>query len=360
MNILPATYQTAFKSLLLSISLLAFSLIVQGQNWTQYDQGTPPQHAAGVSPIGSYVSADLGVINLSNGSLSISLPMGTSGGRGFTMPISLNYSSKVWSLAHESVYDPVHQIDKMSVYSSYGAEGTYSDIYQRLAPGWTVSGVPSLKVQSVSINPCSSNGLPLYSLTKVSVVLPDRCEIELRDDQTDGAPLYIGCVVATPYRGSRWHATNGSGAIFISETDNVLVPGTLVTGDGMRYHFVNSVGPGGASARCDLITDRNGNQISITYSYVVSTGHLETDFIDQLGRTTKIEENAPDPGNSSIILPLLVTLKGYQNTTQYYKVKTDLLSSHIRADYGYNSQPIVTGNKDTFGYCYGGGYSPGR
>src|SRR5262249_42442870 len=86
--------------------------------------------------------------------------------------------------------------------------------------------------------------------------------------------------------------------------------------------------------------------------------HITTDFVDQLGRTVKVEENALDPANPSVTLALLVTVKGYQVTTQYYKVKTDLLGNQIRADYNYNQQPIVTGSNDRFNYCYGGGQPP--
>src|SRR5262249_10168646 len=46
------------------VLLVTFCLIAQGQTWTQYDQGTPPQHAAGVSPLGSYLSTDLGTVSL--------------------------------------------------------------------------------------------------------------------------------------------------------------------------------------------------------------------------------------------------------------------------------------------------------
>jgi len=47
------------------IMLIVSAFIVQAQDSTQYDRGTPPQHAAGVSSLGSYISTDLGTINLS-------------------------------------------------------------------------------------------------------------------------------------------------------------------------------------------------------------------------------------------------------------------------------------------------------
>jgi hypothetical protein len=66
------------------------------QSQTQYDKGTPPQLAAGVSSAGSYT--ELGTVNLSNGGLNFNIPLGTVGGRGnVSFPLVLSYSSKVWS-----------------------------------------------------------------------------------------------------------------------------------------------------------------------------------------------------------------------------------------------------------------------
>src|SRR5882672_8802946 len=342
---------------LAAILVIATGLSVQAQTWTQYDQGTPPQHAAGVSPVGSYLSTDLGTVNLSNGSLNLSLPMGSAGGRGFTIPIALNYSSKVWSVAHESVLWPwPHDMDVDMAYARYAAGDTEMDLFNRVAPGWVVGGMPLLKRQSISFPGCQSYSL--YGLNKLTVVLPDKGEIELRDDLTDGAPLYMGCTPNGEYRGQRWHATDGSGIVFISDVDNGValnsLAGTLITGDGMRYRFTNV---SGLLGRASSVTDRNGNQITINYS-TDQTGKITTEYIDQLGRSTKVEQHAPDPANGSVILALLVTLKGYQGTPQYYKVKTEALSNHIRSDFNYNGQQILTGYNDRFGYCYAGGQPP--
>jgi hypothetical protein len=202
----------SLKSLLATACLIICCLNLQAQTWTQYDQGTPPQHAAGVSPVGSYLSSDLGTVNLSNGSLNLSLPMGTAGGRGFNIPITLSYSSKVWSVAHDSVYWSLKDMDVDMAYAHYAAADTYEDIYFRVAPGWTIGALPLLKRQNVGITPCPGTGSAVYILEKLTVVLPDKGEIELRDDQLDGAPAFTNCV-APEYRGSRWHATDGSGAI---------------------------------------------------------------------------------------------------------------------------------------------------
>ncbi len=348
------------------ILLATFCLGVQGQTWTQYDQGTPPQHAAGVSPLGSYLSTDIGTVNLSNGSLNISLPLGTVGGRGFSIPITLNFSSKVWSAAHDTTFHPVWETDVGMVYARYGAGDFEEDIFNRVAPGWTIGGTPLLRVQHNGINSSCAGGYYLYRHTKLTVILPDKGEIQLRDDLNEGVPLYTGCAPTfVENRGQRWHATDGSGIIFISDDANGVVnndlAGTLITPDGTRYRFQNAVGSIGTLAhlaRCVSITDRNGNRIIINrYTDPLDPAHITTDYIDQLGRTIKVEQSALDPANPSVTLALLVTVKGYLGATQYYKVKTDFLSNNIRADFGYTGGRIVTGNKNNFGYC--GSLPPG-
>ncbi len=41
---------------LAAIILVSSTVAVQSQSSTQYDKGTPPQHAVGVSSFGSYIS----------------------------------------------------------------------------------------------------------------------------------------------------------------------------------------------------------------------------------------------------------------------------------------------------------------
>src|SRR5215510_7927268 len=222
------SYRIAQKSTLhiaIPFLLIMTSTLALGQGTSQYDRGTPPQHAAGVSSFGSYTSADLGNVNLSNGSLNMAIPLGTVGGRGFSLPLTLNYSSKVWSVSKDIDY-----VDGSATapYASYGAGSFLQDWHNRLTPGWTVGIAPLINVRSFGIDPLVYPGCG-YSryLTKLTVSLPDKGEIELRDDYTDGAPHIAGtnpntgnCKWYDQYRGRRWHAADGSGIIFISDVDN--------------------------------------------------------------------------------------------------------------------------------------------
>jgi hypothetical protein len=229
---------------------------------SQYDKGTPPQFVAGVSGIGSYTSADIGTINLANGSLNIKLPLASVGGRGFSFPLSLNYSGKLWSakVGRDFVYDPIPRQLPAS-YADYATGDDEMDIFHRVGPGWSIGGLPTLRATGVGINPqknvstgCDEFG---YVVVKLTLVLPDKGEVEFRDDVTDGAPLVTvvdppsGCKRMDGNRGTRWHATDGSGAIFICDTTNGVssgnLNGTVIYPDGMRYKFTTGTNNGGVS-----------------------------------------------------------------------------------------------------------------
>jgi hypothetical protein len=206
------------KLSLVFVVMLISSVTTSAQSSSQYDRGTPPQHAAGVGSFGSYSSPDLGTVNLSNGSLNLAVPLGTVGGRGFSFPITLSYSSKVWSVSKETDF-----VDGSATvpYASYGAGGFLEDWHYRLSPGWTVGITPLIHVRSFGIDPLVHPGCG-YSryLTKLTVSLPDKGEIEMRDDYTDGAPHIAAtkpntgnCKWYDQYRGRRWHAADGSGII---------------------------------------------------------------------------------------------------------------------------------------------------
>lgn len=183
----------AVRLLIVFTMLAAIRLTAAAQDQGQYDRGTPPQHSAGVSAIGSYISADIGTINLSNGSVNFRLPMGSVGGRGFWLPLTLNYTSKLWSGRRSQVNAGGQQPDSTApiAFASYN-DGTV-DSYYAVAPGWTVGAAPFLKARGVGIGPhyvqaheCNNFD---WVVVKLTLVLPDKGEIELRDDQYNGAPV---------------------------------------------------------------------------------------------------------------------------------------------------------------------------
>lgn len=353
-------------------------------NPNQYDKGTQPPLKSGVSEFGSYHSADIGTVNLSNGALSIGLPLGSVGGRGFSTPLMLNYSSKLWSGEQSTVIDePLAPPRTPQVYKTvsavYDNPSAVTDYYQMVAPGWTLGINPTLKatitgVQSYACSPGVPGGPTgfSYAITKLTLTLPDKGEVELRDDNYDGAPLlaevYPGftpstCKLRDGNRGRYWHATDGSGIIFIADTATSIysgnLTGTAITADGTRYTFTD---PGNISGgtqypymigtkylvRCAEIKDRNGNKITIAYS-----GNTTT-FTDQLGRTTTVGFNVTDPtppsGQTAQTLAVLVTLKGTGNTPRYYKLKLLPMNQCWKPGENPSNTPVYNGANDPQGY----------
>ncbi len=124
------------RAILLPLVFSIYPLCVLAQQ-SQYDRSTPPQHAAGVSPLGSYTSADVGTVNLSNGALNLKFPLGSVGGRGFSLPLTLNWSSKIWSGSTDIETDRDGSL-KTIAYADFDRLDDYVDFGNRIGPGWTV------------------------------------------------------------------------------------------------------------------------------------------------------------------------------------------------------------------------------
>jgi YD repeat-containing protein len=338
-----------FRTLIAISAVILITSSAFSQTTTQYDRATPPQHTAGVSAIGSYVSADLGNVNLSNGALNLKIPIGTIGGRGLSMPITLNYSSKVWSASTDTAVNQLG-VETPVAYADYDRGSDWIGWWDFIGAGWTVGGVPMLtprrvQIQKITGGPCS--GGYTHLLTKLTLKLPDGGEVEFRDDVSDGAPLPAsGCGASAASRGTRWHATDGSGMIFINDVDNGVaafpvwnLSGVVVTREGTRYRF-------SAGGQCTSITDRNGNKIKIEYFTPA-----EVRYTDPLGRITTIKQNVADPDNPSVTLPILVTFPGYQGTPRYFKIKRGIMNANYRGDIN-PSLPVITGDWDPLSRGY--------
>jgi RHS repeat-associated protein len=351
-----------------AIVLLASLTALCQDEKSQYDKGTPPQHVAGVSDIGSYISVDLGTVNLSNGSLNFKIPLGQIGGRGFSIPLTLNYSSKIWSARRGDEFILDLNATRPFAFASYNDPDQFYPLYSNIAPGWGVGAVPVLKAVSNEQAPVHnpSNGCDEFALilNKLTLILPDKGEVQFRDDLTDGKFLNTRGLGTPPcrwrdgYRGARWHATDGSGMIFISDQDDGVslgnLSGTVIAADGTRYRFIDP-NPGALyllkkSVRCVSITDRNGNQITIQYVPGQVIGQDSVIYTDQLGRQTRIDFNVTDTNGDP--LAVRVQLAGYNGAVRYCKIKTDVMNLHYRD--GVNPVlPVINGDFDSQGFGYG-------
>lgn len=144
---------------------------------SQYDKGTPPQHAAGLSATGSYLSTELGTVNLSNGGLNFNIPLGTIGGRGnVSLPLLLSYSSKVWSASMDVDLERESMTEQSVAYADYDNHSTFAGA---AVPGWSLRAGVSLNSQFVKIQRIMSGpnvGCYLYGLHKLTLNLPDKAK----------------------------------------------------------------------------------------------------------------------------------------------------------------------------------------
>jgi RHS repeat-associated protein len=331
------------RNILPIVTFILTSFIVASGQQTQYDKGTPPQLAAGVSSAGSYMSTELGTVNLTNGGLNLNIPLGTVGGRGnVAIPLTLNYSSKVWSASTDVDTERESGTEQSVAYADYDNQSSFAGA---AAPGWTLRTGMYLSTNFVRIKKILSGpsvGCYTYGLNKLTLNLPDKGEVEFRDDATDGAPLFLNCTTQqTTSRGTRWHATDGSGAIFINDVDNGVglfptpnLTGTVIFADGTRFSTTTN----------GAIVDRNGNQITGTFN----------GYTDQLGRNISIQYGVADPDNPSVTLAVLITLPGYQGASRYYKIKTGIMNQNYRSDIN-PTLPVISGDWDPEGWGYNWG-----
>jgi RHS repeat-associated protein len=211
--------------------------------------------------------------------MSIQIPLGGYPGRaGSGLPISINYSSKLWRTEYKGTYR-----------SGYATRSqAWADYAEHSAAGWTSSlAVPRIEWPSYT-EVYDSDGLPLcrtpdcpdttyidkYFINHVHVYMPDGSGHELRKDnsisidQADNSGTY--------------RAVDGSRLRFEAGSNTLYLP------DGSRYIL----------AATTQYIDRNGNTLSYSYS----TGQ----WTDTLGRVINnpLGDNAPSSaGDVSYTMP---------------------------------------------------------
>jgi RHS repeat-associated protein len=273
--------------------LLAPAAPALAQSASPVDGITPLGLAPG-RPAGSFALSGFEAVNLFNGHLSFALPLLRVQGRGeagFTMHLTVE---RRWSLRLSNVRRNPGEPELYTVEWDWGVNPGYGPgaMYQRSA------------TQRVSIDDDYRVRFQ-EGLTRLTFRGGDNTEHDFRDDRTDGrmAEWWEG---QAPFdRGTRWHATDGSAATFLSDgaiRDAGAVPlgtrpvtgGRLLLADGTEYRIGN--GAGGAPGRVTRIRDRNGNLVHLEHD-----GGLLRRATDSLGRVVTIEyRRAAEPWEDEI------------------------------------------------------------
>jgi len=252
--------------------------------------------------------------------LQFSISLGEYAGRGGNLPIVLNYSSKVWSLRHQSTLPRI---------PTNPDEGPFDQIYdgkfaQDSAAGWT-STLDWVRFPApATTEQYDNNGNPVkgqgqWMAARIYVNLPDGSKHEMRrDDGVYWTTTSTGCRTIgeecaqpnifynPPALNGIYYAVDGSRMKYDTATK------TLSLADGSRYVFV------GTRSAPESFTyyDVNGNVL--TYNYAANQ------WTDTLGRSFQ----PPLPNANQVGITFGVTpredvyqLPGLNGATQRYVLR---------------------------------------
>ena len=226
--------------------LVCFGISVQAQKEQQYTQNKSDQ----------VLRSDIR-IDPATHALGIQLPLMVYPQRaGATFPIALSYSSKVWRLEFDDIYEP----------PGAGAPRaqSFADYAEKSVAGWTSTlDVPTIdftfRLQSYDLTSVNygQDGGPVGSsgfIARIHVHLPDGSTHELRKDD---APHNWGTESNYGWTGT-YYAVDNSRLRF--DFDPGVRSGTLYLPDGGKYRFPDP--QGALQATANQFTDRNGNTLT--------------------------------------------------------------------------------------------------
>lgn len=303
--------------------------------------GQTPSAVKPGNSTGSFALSSFETINPYSGNLNFSLPVLSVGGRGTAsssvrLTINQKWIGKYWYLPDNP--SGVPYVDDYYA-NELGENLVFDDGY---GPGYLTSQHISLFGQHE--NPCPYNGgVYLYSktLVKLTFVAPDGTQYTFRDRATHGQPYDRGFCDFTPYsRGTVFESDDGSSAVFISDQpiyDAIYegdqpslyasaTSGVVILADGTKF----GVGPHVIWQR-----DRNGNQISYTYSNVGGSVKI-TSIKDSLDREVTIEYGVQDVAPYGLCDR--ITYKGFGGASRIVRVSYDSLSNILRSDYSIRTR----------------------
>lgn len=199
-----------------------------------------------------------GRVNPSTLGMEFDLPLGNYPGRGFNLPLSIGYSSKVWRF-EDNVSDPGgdgHPIRNW-------VWGIYSD---NAAAGWTSSLNQPYIEYTGDLNAFDQHGRPARPpatpttnfIRRMNVFLPGGESHELRaSDAPTSSPNWEGT----------FYAADGSGIRYVQNSIASLGPilYRLYLPDGSYYDFSSQSGSYGWNTspirKAERLTDANGNYV---------------------------------------------------------------------------------------------------
>jgi hypothetical protein len=247
------------------------------------DSRTPPAVAAGI-PSSAYALSNIDTVDPYTGSVNIHIPLYKVGGRG-----EAGYTI---TLLMEQKWQTVTHTDATGNYYLYPEPGSVDDAISYYLPT-IIKYTPGVVFSRLSTDSsqgtwqCTSSGTPgggytYYEgqlLTRLTFIDETGTEHELVDTQTNGQPIALSpppnCqtdpINGGTDRGRVFRSTDAASLIFIADADvrdkvaqaskyseltPVMMAGWLLFPDGRKFRV--------DSGRVSSITDRNGNQTTIS------------------------------------------------------------------------------------------------
>jgi RHS repeat-associated protein len=295
--------------------------------------------ASGAS-VGSYGLSDFDSVNLFNGSLSFRLPlMQISGRGGAQIPLTLAIENHWRVIRGGENPDGTQDIGIVNApwYRASSLLTDYRPGHMRGGhSGWVASYDPPY--------PCDDPGpgRAAQTLTTFAFITPDGTTHGFTSKVNNGnaADVTGDCTETGFNRGREFITRDGSSMIFIANQDvhdfyqagnyNFTAAGVLMLRDGTRY-TINDKGA------VTAIRDRNGNQITFTYTTYEATdvtgGTTEerlTGITDSLNRAITIKYDQQDGGVYGLCDR--ITFSGFGGATRIIRVSFKELGSLLRAD----------------------------
>ncbi|MGH9930407.1 MAG: hypothetical protein ACREA9_14445 [Pyrinomonadaceae bacterium] len=288
--------------------------------------GSTPLGLTPGSPAGSFALSGFENVNLYNGNLNFHLPLlsvGGRGGAGYTITLAID--NKSWRVKTRENEDP----NVTPGVTHIPTNNRWANIGPGYGPGVLLgrqSGDGSASCAG------RTQRWPL-TLTRLTFIAADGTEYELRDQQTQGQPLYTSnpCADSPPTRGTVFVTADGSAATFISDSviadrlspngPGVILPsGYLMLAEGTRYRIDNGL--------VSWMRDRNGNQLSFASSTNANGQSLYT-ITDALRRQVTVTY-----ADLVTVFYDEITYRGFAGAARTIRVHKTALSNVLRQNQG--------------------------
>lgn len=308
----------------ITILLLLFVFLIFTADVYAESSYTPSVLKPGATT-GAKSLSDFETINPYSGNLNFKLPLLQAAGRGSnTFPVNLSIDQR-WSIQHW--YDESDDYRPFKYAGGIGGSQNY-ETPVKLVINYSGSGSDSCYNYYYTYK---------YSYTSISFTDFNGSQHEMRDRNTNGQPHYQSCNQNQYSRGRVFETTDGSGAIFVSDTDikddtytnsgtsgGVDTTGNLTTQDGTVYRIEGGL----------LVwsRDKNGNKLVFTYSASPnSSTPLLSKITDSLNREITIEHYIQD------VAPYgycdRITYKGFAGGSRVIRISYKDLRQILRSGY---------------------------